>query len=327
MKRVVDRPVISGPTLLALERFSKLVPVAIQLDVEALNRAGLTERRKVTIKAPRATGEQLLDMLLAKLSIKGKPLAWYIERNKVHITTQMRVLQRNLSTTWRPVGQAHIERPTTRPMLRPGRAGELVFDETPAEEAFEHLKLLGKLNMHVNWPSLEATGIDQDTPVTFRANDISLRQGLNLLTDRLSGTRDKFNRIYWVIDDGVVTIATGRALNRQLRTTVYNAHDLLAVVPNFRAPSLSTSQQENRPSQRSGETFGLDSEDDDEYDDEVANRRQRVRDSLVEIVKSSIGQDMWQPTGKGSIRLFGKKLVVSQTLLGYKLLAEAGRPR
>ena len=47
--------------------------------------------------------------------------------------------------------------------------------------------------------------------------------------------------------------------------------------------------------------------------------------AATQAIKDSIGQDMWAPDGKGTISLFGSKLVISQTLLGYKLMETAGR--
>jgi hypothetical protein len=44
-------------------------------------------------------------------------------------------------------------------------------------------------------------------------------------------------------------------------------------------------------------------------------------------LKDSIGEDMWKPDGKGSISILNGKLVISQTLLGFKLMETAGRKR
>ena len=55
----------------------------------------------------------------------------------------------------------------------------------------------------------------------------------------------------------------------------------------------------------------------------AAAQRQRTREALIGVIKDAIGQDMWQPLGKGSIRIVRNKLIISQTLLGFKLLDQA----
>jgi hypothetical protein len=58
---------------------------------------------------------------------------------------------------------------------------------------------------------------------------------------------------------------------------------------------------------------------------DLPTARQKLRDNLVQSVKDSIGDDMWKPDGKGSITLLGSKMIISQTLLGFKLMENAGR--
>ena len=52
-----------------------------------------------------------------------------------------------------------------------------------------------------------------------------------------------------------------------------------------------------------------------------------VKEGLIAIIKASIGEDMWQDQGKGSIRIFGNRLIISQTTLGFKLLDKSLRRR
>ena len=52
---------------------------------------------------------------------------------------------------------------------------------------------------------------------------------------------------------------------------------------------------------------------------------ERNKKSLVKIVQDSIGDQWWQPNGKGSIRILRNRMIVSQSLLGFKLMADAGK--
>ncbi len=334
LKRPLMQPAISGPLDKAFVQFRKLVDVRLEVDWPMLQLVGVRKTKRLSVKAPKATGEQLLDMMLAQAAGKGKPLAWYVDGGTVRVTTQMRVLQlRRL-----PMRLRRKEPIRPRPIRpRPKRFNEFDFDNLPLEDTIDHFRNISGLNLHVNWRSLELIGVERKTPVTIKASNISLGRALRLVTEQLSTSSSKLERVYWVLDEGVITIATGEALNMRLITKVYVVGDLLLVVPNFRASRISMDIQSSSSSSSSGSTggnsssqgglFDQDDSEADEDDQSVGERRQQLRDSLIDIIINSIGQDMWRPIGPGSIRLLGDKLVITQTPLGFKLLAEAARPR
>jgi len=329
MKRPLVRPVISGSAMLAFEQFRKLVGVRMSVDLTGLAAAGVKESDKVEVRLDRATGEQVLDVMLARLSKKSRPLAWYIDGDMVRVTTQAEVLRRRLAES--PHVRMRARARPTRVRPAPSTIRQVAFDETPLEDVIDYLRRLSGVNMHVNWGSLELIGVDRDTSITLRVSGVSLRQVLDLVTDQLGPRLDKMNRVYWVVDGGVVTIATGAALNQKMRTRVYNVTDILAIVPSFEAPEWDLSQQGQTTGTGTGTSdrgrFGEGDTSSDEGDEEdLATQRQNAKDTLIGIIRDAIGEDMWLPVGKGSVRIFGNNLVISQTLLGFKLLEEAARP-
>ena len=60
-------------------------------------------------------------------------------------------------------------------------------------------------------------------------------------------------------------------------------------------------------------------------DKSYAEQKKDQQDAVIESIKSTIGKDMWEPDGKGSIRFVGNKLVITQSLLGFKLMESALR--
>ena len=56
---------------------------------------------------------------------------------------------------------------------------------------------------------------------------------------------------------------------------------------------------------------------------EVSQLINKFTGVILHIIKNTIGEEMWRPQGKGSIRYFGKNLVVTQSLLGFKLMEKA----
>ena len=324
MEKTFVEPELSGTLTEAFGGFGKLVGVRLNVDWPAMADAGLKASDRVAVKAARATGGQLLDLVLIRAAKKGKPLAWYVHEDSVRVTTQARVLYRR----WLPRALIAPE-PASRPALpAPAATQEIVFDQTPLEDVIDFLRTSGQVNIYVNWRSMEAIGVTRQTPVNLRASGLALGRLLTLVTDQVSAAGDKLNRVWWVIDEGVVHVASGEALNTTLRTRVIEVSDLLLVAPNFKATRFATGRREAGDQTDGGSAGGLfetDSDSRNVADEDTAARRQQIREDIVAIIKDAIGEEMWQPIGKGSVRLLGDKLIISQTPLGYKLLEEAGR--
>ena len=205
------------------------------------------------------------------------------------------------------------------------------FSDISLKEAIDFIRDASGANIHVNWRALETIGITRDTKINLKARDISIARLLTLITDQLSVGQDKYSSVYWVVDDGVVEIATGEALNRSTRVEVYDISDLLLVVPNFVGPSISLSRTANTGNNANNYSIwgdnnaGNNNASGNIEGASIAEQRQKLKDQLIEIIKMSIGEEMWAPEGKGAVQILGNKLIISQTPLGFKLLKEAFR--
>ena len=149
------------------------------------------------------------------------------------------------------------------------------------------------------------------------------------MLDQINVGRDRMGSVYWVVDKGVVTIATGEVLNRKLITRVYDVGDILMVVPSFEGPRIATGTTTNGTDTTGGTTRGLfdgvdvgtsPRTDTSTRGESMAEKRQKNRDTLIEVIKMSIGEDMWAPTGKGSVKIIRNQLIITQTPLGFRLL-------
>jgi len=113
--------------------------------------------------------------------------------------------------------------------------------------------------------------------------------------------------------------------------------DLLTFAPEFKGPRFSFDMIGNNSGSSSGTGLSSGSTNQREsiFDEETtredredrnsrAVQRKEIRDTLINTIKEAIGEDMWAPNGKGSIKMIGNRLVISQTLLGFKLLEESG---
>lgn len=321
------------PLMRVLAHYEKLSGLTLQADWEALGGAGVTKETPVTLKAGKLTFDKLLDLTLNSAAKEGRPLAWYLSGSTVHVSTQMRVILRGrtrFAGRVRPRGKSPVRLRGTYSAAR-----EINFDKTPLHLAIEFLRDLAGTNFHVNWRALEESGISRETPVTVKVSNVTVGRVLDLVLDQLNVNRDRLGRVYWVIQEGVVHIATGEVLNRNTKVRIYDVGDLLMVVPNFQGPriSMDTGNANNGSSGGGlfddvggggsgvGTTSGSGSGRGEETD--IAEQRQRLRDNLIETIKNTIGEEMWEPTGKGSIKILRTKLIIAQTPLGFKLLEEA----
>lgn len=341
MKRKVRKIVIKDSLQDAIAKYSSLAGVKIEVDWTALQAAGVGQTTRVALKMSDVPVGELLDLTLVQIQTKGKALAWYIDRNVVRVTTQPQLMHRDVAVPrTSPLPRARERSP------RRVRVKEWTFDNTAVSDVFEVVRKTTGVNTYVNWRALQELGIKKDTPITLRASKISTARALDLITDELSGSRGKLERVYWLVDDGVLTISTGAALNRQTFTRVFYVADLLTVIPSFEGRRMGVSSGRGRDSYDGtgirtdtfdeGVSLGTRSRDRrrDRYDrnrdtetTSIAEQREKLRENLTNIIKLAIGEEMWHPQGQGSVQFLRNKMVISQTKLGFLLMGKALRRR
>ncbi len=311
LAEILKRPSLSGALDKAFKKYQRLTGLRVEVDWPALEATGVKKTDKVSLRASKITAEQLLELLLAKAEKKGKPLSWYLNGKIIRVTTQRRVLSRRRLPVFRRT-RTNINLPKKgRPTPR-----TIEFDQTELSDVIVFFRETTGLNIYVQWSSLEELGISRETPVTLKVSGLRLAKVLTMVVDQLSTSRDKLSRVYWVVDGGVVKIASGASLNTQLRTRIFDVADLLMAVPNFSAPAVGTGGSNSTTGNTGSGSSGRDGDD-------SSAQREKTAETLVEIVKQSIGEEMWHPIGKGSVRIHNNRLIVSQTLLGFKLMEQS----
>ncbi|RPI63742.1 MAG: hypothetical protein EHM48_01980 [Planctomycetaceae bacterium] len=315
----------SGTLQQVIEQIAKQAKVKILVDWISLSDAGASPDAKVSVKAPNATAGQLLDAALAQAAGKGKPLTWIADAASVRVSTQEQILRRgkNVAGTLAggpftakdsPAGQAGAEPKGQPPTSMPAAvAKEINFDDTPLSDALATIREMAGVNYHINWKALQLIGIDKNAPVSLQAKNISPAQAMDLIFDTLNTGKNKMESIYWVVDGGVVIVSTGTALDTETRTRTFDAAEMLLVVPNFTGPNLNLgTNNPNANTTVDNSTIAISDKD-------------RSIQNLTEAIQNTIGKDMWAPTGKGSIKVIHNQLVVTQTLLGWKLMERAAK--
>ena len=296
----------------ALQKIAETVGVRFAVDWRALGELKVWKHTPVTLKADSARGDQLLDMLLVKVAPMRKPLGWYASGGTICVTTQ----QRALAKTWEKAVAGVTNR---RKVLQ-----SINFQKAPLNAVVAFFRDLTGANFYVNWKALAQLGVTRESPVSLKLDGVAASSALDLIVEQLTSNDDNINRVHWVIDEGIVVISTGAALNVRLKTRTYDVADLMtqSITVGIGSAKMSmakpsTNRRRNNNSNTSTETNVTDTGSSVSVNT-AANKA--TREGLIDIIKNSIGDDMWEPSGRGSISIVRNQLIVTQTPLGFKLL-------
>jgi hypothetical protein len=172
---------------------------------------------------------------------------------------------------------------------------QIRFDKTPLDKAVETLREMTHLNYDVRWKVLEAAGIDNETAITLKLNDVPLRQVLDYLCEEVAGAVVKFRAR---ADRGVIVISTDEDLSKDTELRVYDVRDLLIADAQFMnwptsAPAVSSSAPVP-PS---------------------ANPYQESIDRLKQVLIDNVATDSWRDSGGtvGNIQDFDGLFIITTT--------------
>ena len=324
--------IANQPLVDALATLGKKANLRVAVDWDSLEATGVKKTDPVSVTLTQIKASTALNVILAKVRKRGKPLSWVQGPKAVYVSTQATILSVGKNPPTSP--RAGTARTTTTAARTPAAKGKkkvrrinLKFTEQPLSEVLQYYQELTRVNMYINWSALQAEGIKKTSPVTLTMNLVTIPQALDLTMKEINGTRGELEKVYWLLDGGVLTISSGTQLNTKMRTRVYDIADLLVTKPDFEGKRINLSAIHSTTDD-TGE-FDLFGDVDDEAETKRpptrGELRERNKKSLVKIVQDSIGEQWWQPEGKGSIRILRNRMIVSQSLLGFKLMADAGK--
>lgn len=338
LETVLEEYAIIKPFSQALGDLAGKAGVNLRVDWVALHRSGVTAESRVMLKGRRATVAKLLDLALLQVMRKGQPLGWYIaEDGSVVLTSAQlaRIRQRTIAPRPRSQPQSApawaASQPTSRPAasrlhLRPARTA-------PLGDVIDLIRQQTKINLVANWPALRASGITRDSPVSLQLRNGTIGQVLDLALREVNTGKGRLDSAYWIVDDDILLISTGRELDKRSETRTYEVGPLLLSQPNSTRLIVAKNQSYIKTlvpvvgpgavgyepvigTCSSGVRMDLAS---------TGVTRAQKQASLKKVVRNLIDPEMWQPTGKGSIRFFDTRMVVTQSLLGWKLMELSAR--
>lgn len=105
------------------------------------------------------------------------------------------------------------------------------FQANEFEQVVDLFRQIAGVNIVVNWPALEAAGVDKNTQVTISLANVTRKKAL----EEILSTVSTVVPLGYIVDEGIVHISTRDELSKKVETRVYDIRDLLLVVPDFDA--------------------------------------------------------------------------------------------
>jgi len=190
------------------------------------------------------------------------------------------------------------------------------FDSTRLANVVDFVRLTTGVDIFVNWPALEAVGIEQDTPISLTLRAAPADQVLNLVLRQANAAVGGIEPITYTVIDGLVTVSTAEELKTNTIIRQYDIRDLLVQVPNFSdAPEfdLDEALSDNTGDGGGGSSGSLFGDSDSDDSSDTALSRPELIQEILTLVQDTVGnQDEWI-NFESTIRELNGNLIVKTT--------------
>ncbi len=100
------------------------------------------------------------------------------------------------------------------------------FEANKLGHVLDYLRNTSGVSFSVNWPVLEAAGIERDMPITLKLGSIPAEEALGMVLKEASAANE-FEPVEFNIVNGVVAITTQREASKNADVRVYDVRDLI----------------------------------------------------------------------------------------------------
>ncbi|HEY0010149.1 MAG TPA: hypothetical protein VGB55_15600 [Tepidisphaeraceae bacterium] len=174
------------------------------------------------------------------------------------------------------------------------RVPSVNFQEVALTDVLDFIRDTSKVNLVVDWKSLEQAGVSRETPVTLELSHVPLRR---ILRTALNAAAPGVLTTY--VEGNVIHVTTSLVADQQLVVRVYPVQDLLIDIPDFKGPKLAQSRNSNGGGPNGGGGGGgsmFDDENDRDKDNKRSTRAQRA-EALIEVIQSTLRPEIWSVNG------------------------------
>ncbi|MFN3166352.1 MAG: hypothetical protein ACE37H_04725 [Phycisphaeraceae bacterium] len=255
---------------------------------------------------------------LALVGLVGMPALGQSRSERVdQLTNALAGAAETRNTTYVKAETGQSVRATPRQLMRETLTN-VDYDEMPAKLALDVWSNRTGVPLVVNWASLEAEGVDPDSPVTLKLKAIPAEQVLGLIVSQMHPDPLGDDELIVDVEQWYVRIMTKRDALRRSTTRMYFIGDLLMTIPNFdNAPGFDLNEalsNTNSGGSNGGQSGGgtLFGENNNDRDREPQLSTTEKAERIADVIRDSIEPDIWRENGGeyASIRYFRGMLVV-----------------
>ncbi len=200
------------------------------------------------------------------------------------------------------------------------RVEEVDWLDSTFQEVIEWLVDEGndKVNVIPRWRSLNEAGVEPDTPVTLKINNVSVAEVLNEVLEQVNDE----GILRYVATKNIIRITTQSAMQKKMVTRVYRVTDLTFLIPDMAqsAPVVdlqAAARQSGGGGGGSGQSVfqGGGSQGAEDLEEDDQDRRDRL-DDLKAVIEAHIEPNTWVTNGGlGQVSIVNdRQLVVTNTI-------------
>lgn len=255
---------------------------------QAFAEAGTWTHDRVLVRAPASVQREYAALVQALRSPVGAALMTIVAGESAPETRGVQDVRRKLATVM----------PEAR------------FDRVGLEIAINQIREATRANIIVDWPNLEASGIDRNTPVELHVWDLLAS---TVLAEVLTSAGADTVILSYRVEEGLVRVTTPEQLAKSTELRIYDVRPLLRnAVASRRRLGEELGSPPLKPPSPGMPAAAAPFDAEDPY--------AAAADELVTIVQEAIDPDTWRPNGGsvGSIREWGGRLLIQQTPEGHR---------
>lgn len=267
----------------------------------------------------RAHNDQLHEENRQLIDVRESGIPWYELLNYPRDWPEITL--RRAGTGSGEAAESEANRATRRKMMQD--LPKLEFNGITFNDVVQFLRDVSSTNIYVKWGALTAVGIDKNTPVNVKLQNVTFEKALKTILEDVGGV----NPLGYIIDEGVIKISTRDDLAKETSTKVYDIRDLIVRRPNFTGPTIDLNSMNgggnnnggscgpwgNSNNTSSGGTGGANNGGNNGEDNMPS--RQELITNILELIRSTVDPTSWRENQGtiGSAREMGGMLVVTQT--------------
>ncbi len=183
------------------------------------------------------------------------------------------------------------------------------FQDHRLEDVLTFFQAITRLDMDVDWESLNSIGITKDSLVNLKLTRISAEELLTRVLRKVS--TDQFSQANWWVENGVLTVASDEALRKNRSLVIYNIQDLLFDIPNYTEVPQIDLQSVLQQGQGGGQSPFQDNQ---QQEADRPTREEKIR-QIIDIIQQNVDFEGWRDNGgeTGTLQELNGSLIITNT--------------